>query len=60
MQGLVLGLMPVVMLVALYLISPDSIGVFLRSGRGLALLAFAAVWELIGALIIKRIITIDV
>jgi tight adherence protein B len=60
MQGWVVGLMPLVLGVIIAFISPDMIQAFFNSLVGWFLVGLMIVFEIIGALVIKKIVTIDV
>jgi tight adherence protein B len=60
LSGWVVGLLPAGLLVAMSLLDPELIGGFLRHPLGMVMLAGGVVMELAGALVIKRIVKIDV
>jgi tight adherence protein B len=60
LSGLVIGLLPVLLLFAMLIINPDYANVMLKDPRGMCLLGASIVMMLIGALIIKKIIKIDI
>ncbi len=60
LQGWIVGAMPVLLGVALFFLDPAMMMTFLRSGFGITLLVIVALLETIGALVIRKIITIDV
>lgn len=60
LQGIIVGAMPLLLGVALFFLDPLMMMAFLRSGFGVTLLAIVAILEIIGALVIRRIINIDV
>jgi tight adherence protein B len=60
LQGLIVGAMPLLLGVALFFLDPGMMLAFLRSGFGISLLLGVLVLETIGALVIRKIIKIDV
>ena len=60
MQGWVVGLMPVVLGMLIFLISPQMMQAFLNSLIGWILIGLIVVLEILGAFVIKKIVTIDV
>ncbi|MDD4262105.1 MAG: type II secretion system F family protein [Syntrophaceticus schinkii] len=59
-SGLIIGLLPVVLLALLLVINPGYIGMLFTEPIGIALLGGSACGEVIGVLIIKRIVNIEV
>lgn len=59
-SGLIIGLLPVALLALLFVINPGYIGMLFTEPIGLALLGGAAGGEVVGVLIIKRIVDIEV
>ena len=59
-SGLIIGLLPVLLVVLLLVINPQYIGVLFSEPLGIALLVGAACGELLGVLLIKRIVDIKV
>jgi tight adherence protein B len=60
MQGWVVGLLPLVLGVVLHMMRPDLMVPMLHSNFGYALIATIAVMELIGVLMIRRIVAIKI
>jgi tight adherence protein B len=60
LQGLIVGAMPLLLGVALFFMDPGMMLAFLRSGFGISILLGVLVLETIGALVIRKIIRIDV
>lgn len=60
LQGIIIGSMPVVIGIALMIIDPEMMMPFLRSPIGMVILLIVAVLIGCGALIIRKIINIDV
>ncbi len=60
MTGWVLSLLPVGLVLAMYLVNPDGVSVLWRRPVGLKLLWTAAGMDVAGALIIRKIVTIEV
>lgn len=60
LQGIVVGAMPLLLGLAMYLLDPAMMGAFLHSAFGLVILGAVLVLEVLGALVIARIINIDV
>ncbi|NTW06059.1 MAG: secretion system protein, partial [Peptococcaceae bacterium] len=59
-SGIIIGILPVLLAVALSLISPDYLMLLLTDPLGRAMLISAVIMEIAGILIIKRIIDIKV
>ncbi len=59
-QGRVVGAMPVVLGFVLYLLDPQMMLSFLRSPAGIAVMATVVILEICGALLIRKIVNIDV
>ncbi|HHW39800.1 MAG TPA: secretion system protein [Syntrophomonadaceae bacterium] len=59
-SGIIIGLLPVAIMVVLFLISPSYVSVLFTEPLGLALLGGAACGEVLGVLIIRRIVDIRV
>ncbi|MEG3067528.1 MAG: hypothetical protein RQM95_04650 [Syntrophaceticus schinkii] len=57
---MIIGLLPVVLLALLLVINPGYIGMLFTEPIGIALLGGSACGEVIGVLIIKRIVDIEV
>lgn len=60
LQGIIVGAMPLLLGLALFFLDPLMMMAFFRSGFGITLLVVVAILEIIGALVIRRIINIDV
>ncbi len=60
LQGMIVGAMPLILGVALFFLDPVMMMAFLRSGFGITLLVVVAILETVGALVIRKIIKIDV
>ncbi|MCL5057063.1 MAG: type II secretion system F family protein [Actinobacteria bacterium] len=60
MSGFVIGLLPVVLAVVMSFISPDYMSVLFTTPFGLAMLAGAVILEIIGILLIRKIIDIKI
>lgn len=60
MQGLVVGLMPVLLGGVLFLINPGMMHDFFNSIVGWVLVGFSIFWELLGLKFIKSIVSIDI
>jgi len=60
LQGIVVGAMPIAIGVALLLVDPELMTPFLHSPAGIAVIAVMALLVLGGALIIRKIVKIDV
>lgn len=60
LQALVVGAFPAGLLAVILLIDPDLMTNFLSSSTGLALIALAAVLEVTGFLLIRKLVAIDV
>jgi tight adherence protein B len=58
-SGLVIGLLPVALFVILMLISPDYISILLERRAGWMILGVSIVSELIGFLLIRKVVTIE-
>ncbi|WP_303867474.1 type II secretion system F family protein [Acetobacterium wieringae] len=57
-SGLVVGLMPLVIILVFLLFNPDYITIFFESNLGIAMVVIAIIMEVIGYLIIRRIVNI--
>ena len=55
----IIGAMPLVILVALLIISPDYLNMFFETPLGWGLLAYAVVSEIIGFILIKKVTHIE-
>ena len=60
MQGIVVGLMPVALVFALFLLDPTMMTAFFTSSAGILTGCLALFLELIGALLIRKIMRIDI
>ena len=60
LQGIVVGVMPLLLGVAMFVLDPVMMVVFLRSAFGVTILVAVGILEAIGALVIRKIINIDV
>jgi tight adherence protein B len=60
LSGVILVLLPVILAVVMYLISPDYIGILFKESVGRMMLSAAAVSEVLGMLIIRKIVDIKV
>lgn len=59
LSGLIIGLLPLVLIAVMLLINPDYFNVMIRDIRGIVMLGTAALLELIGFILINKIIDID-
>ncbi len=60
LQGIVVGAMPILLLMAMSLIDPRMMTAFFGSPGGIALLVLVVVLEIAGALLIRKLIRIEV
>ncbi len=60
LQGIVVGVLPLLLLMAMSLIDPRMMTAFLGSAAGIALLSLVVVLEIAGALLIRKLIRIEV
>ena len=60
LQGIVVGAMPLLLGLAMYMLDKRMMTVFLQSNFGLGVLVAVAILEVLGALVIRKIINIDV
>jgi len=60
LQGIVVGSVPVLLLLAMTMIDPNMMMTFFHSRAGLGLLALAAMLEIGGALLIRKVMRIEV
>jgi len=60
LQGIVVGSMPILLAIAMYAIDPRMMRLFLNSPVGMIVMALVAVMVLIGGLLIRKIIRIDI
>ncbi len=59
MSGIIIGLLPVVLLGGMLVLNPDHVYFLFQDSRGLAMLGTAVVMEIVGALVISRIVNIE-
>lgn len=59
LSGLIIGLLPVALILAMMAINPDYIGFLFKDPRGIYLLVTAGLMMLTGAVMIRKIIQID-
>ena len=59
LSGWIVGGLPLLILVSLNILDPDLVSPLFHTGLGLAILLAGAVLELLGALMIRRIVDID-
>lgn len=57
-SGLVVGLMPVVIILVFLLFNPDYVTIFFESNLGITMIVIAIVMEVIGYLVIRKIVNI--
>jgi tight adherence protein B len=57
-SGLVVGLMPLVIILVFLLFNPDYVTIFFKSNLGIAMIVIAIIMEIIGFLIIRKIVNI--
>jgi tight adherence protein B len=57
-SGLVVGLMPLVIILFFLLFNPDYVTIFFKSNLGIAMIVIAIIMEIIGFLIIRKIVNI--
>lgn len=60
MSGIIIGLLPIVIGVFVYLINPDYIGTLFKTSIGLGLITGGIVSQVIGLTIIKKVVSIEV
>lgn len=60
LQGVVVGLLPLLLLVVLYAMEPDAMRVLHTTWQGWTALGFIAALEVVGFLLIRRIVRIEV
>ncbi len=60
LQGVVVGLLPLALIVALFFLDPAMMGAFFSSAAGIAIGGAALLLEVLGALLIRRIVAIDI
>jgi tight adherence protein B len=60
LQGIIVGLLPIALMLVLFRMEPEAMYPLLHRWYGWVTLAFIAVMELVGAVIIRKIINIDV
>ena len=60
MSAIVLGVLPILLGLAMFVINPDYIGVLFKDGLGIAMLIMSVVSMLIGFFWMKKIITIEI
>lgn len=59
LSGLIIGVLPVVLILAMLLINPEYFNDMINDRRGQIMLATALMMEILGALIVKKVIKID-
>lgn len=57
-SGLVVGLMPLVIILVFLLFNPDYVTIFFKSNLGIAMIVIAIIMEIIGFMIIRKIVNI--
>ena len=60
LQGIIVGAMPLLLGLAMFFLDPAMMLAFLHSGLGIAMLVAVAILEVLGALMIRKIINIDI
>lgn len=60
LQGIVVGAMPLIIMIAMLLVDPELMKPFLQSGVGVTTMAAVAVLVACGALLIRKIVRIDI
>ncbi len=60
LQGVIVGLLPFALMFVLFKMEPEAMSRMFTTWYGLAVIGFIVVMEVIGGLIIKKIVTIDV
>lgn len=60
LQGIVVGLLPIALMAVLFHMEPEAMAPLFHTWYGWATLAFIACMELVGGLIIRKIVSIDV
>jgi tight adherence protein B len=60
LQGIVIGVMPILLCVAMVFVDPDMMMPFLHSRVGLIVLGAVAIFELLGFFFIRKIVRIDI
>jgi len=60
LQGIVVGLLPIALMAVLFHMEPEAMYPLFHTWYGWATLAFIAAMEIVGALIIRKIVSIDV
>lgn len=60
MQAIIVGAMPFLLMFALNYVAPEMMSNFFNSIKGIALIAAAVILDIIGFLVIRKILTIDI
>ncbi len=60
LQGIIVGAMPILLGLAMFFLDPTMMLAFLRSGLGITMLVAVFTLEILGALMIRKIINIDI
>jgi len=60
LQGVIVGLLPFALMFVLFKMEPEAMSKMFTTWMGLAFVGFIVVMEFIGALIIRKIVTIDI
>lgn len=58
LTGILLAVLPIFLLIALSFLNPEYVSLFLNERNGRLMLAFAAGWELLGFLVIRKILNV--
>ena len=58
LTGMLLAVLPVFLLIVLNLINPDYVSIFFADLTGKIMLGVAALWELLGFLVIRKILNV--
>jgi tight adherence protein B len=59
LSGIIVGSLPIALLAAMLVISPQHVYFFFEDNRGMLMLGTAVLMEIIGVLIISRIVKIE-
>jgi tight adherence protein B len=60
LQGIIVGLLPFALMFVLIKMEPEAMSKLFTTWYGLAVIGFIVVMEIVGGLIIKKIVTIDI
>ena len=60
LSAYVIGAMPLLIFLAMYAVQPKMMGQFISTSTGIILMSIAAIMVIIGLIVVKRIVSIEV